>query len=121
MLMIGSAFLHVELHNGCSYQHTKYHKQTKNQWARDDPAFIVVCSLLLAVSSLAYCAAFLTNNYLLEEAPNSHVVEQRVEWQVRTLCISQSSVIIQVLTRIIPVSLCMSSCGFVLSCVGLLV
>ncbi|RXH99908.1 hypothetical protein DVH24_021710 [Malus domestica] len=94
------------------YQHTKYHKQTKNQWARDDPAFVVICSLLLAVATLAYCAAydhsaahavfvvisvllfhflflgmllatfcwFLTNSYLREEAPNSHVVEQRVEW-----------------------------------------
>ncbi|TYH94179.1 protein unc-50 homolog isoform X4 [Gossypium hirsutum] len=62
------------------YQHTKYHKQTKNQWARDDPAFVVICSLLLAVATIAYCAAFLTNAYLREEAPNSHVVEQRVEW-----------------------------------------
>ncbi|RYR37258.1 hypothetical protein Ahy_A09g042172 isoform D [Arachis hypogaea] len=104
--------LDVELDNGCSYQHTKYHKQTKNQWARDDPAFVVICSLLLAISTLAYCAAydhssahaifvvfsvllfhffltglflatfcwFLTNAYLREEAPNSYVVEQRVEW-----------------------------------------
>ncbi|KAF4382403.1 hypothetical protein G4B88_011355 [Cannabis sativa] len=95
------------------YQHTKYHKQTKNQWARDDPAFVVICSLLLAVATMAYCAAydhsaghaffvvisvlifhflltgtllatfcwFITNSYLREEAPNSHVVEQRVEWQ----------------------------------------
>ncbi|KAJ9561273.1 hypothetical protein OSB04_006433 [Centaurea solstitialis] len=39
------------------YQHTKYHKQTKNQWARDDPAFIVICILLLAVSAVAYSAA----------------------------------------------------------------
>ncbi|KAL2489213.1 UNC-50 family protein [Forsythia ovata] len=94
------------------YQHTKYHKQTKNQWARDDPAFVVVCSLLLAISTIAYCAAydhsaehaafvvisvllfhffitgavvaalcwFVTNNYLREEVPDSHVVEQRVEW-----------------------------------------
>ncbi|CAN6554851.1 unnamed protein product [Malus baccata var. baccata] len=93
------------------YQHTKYHKQTKNQWARDDPAFVVICSVLLAVATLAYCAAydhsaahavfvvisvllfhflfigmllatfcwFLTNSYLREEAPNSHVVEQHVE------------------------------------------
>ncbi|RYQ93726.1 hypothetical protein Ahy_B09g099966 isoform B [Arachis hypogaea] len=86
------------------YQHTKYHKQTKNQWARDDPAFVVICSLLVAIATLAYCAAydhssahaifvvfsvllfhffltgFLTNAYLREEAPNSYVVEQRVEW-----------------------------------------
>ncbi|XP_041995343.1 protein unc-50 homolog [Salvia splendens] len=62
------------------YQHTKYHKQTKNQWARDDPAFIVICSLLFSVSLIAYCAAFFTNNYLREEAPHSYVVEQRVEW-----------------------------------------
>ncbi|KAG5526402.1 hypothetical protein RHGRI_032624 [Rhododendron griersonianum] len=97
------------------------HSETKNQWARDDPAFIVVCSLLLVVSTLAYCVAydhstahavfviisvllfhfyltgvvvatccwFLTNNYLREEAPNSHVVEQRVEWQVQKLCTFQ--------------------------------
>ncbi|KAH9695357.1 protein unc-50 [Citrus sinensis] len=94
------------------YQHTKYHKQTKNQWARDDPAFVVICSLLLSVATIAYCAAydhsathaifvvisvllfhflitgamlatfcwFLTNSYLREDSPNSHVVEQRVEW-----------------------------------------
>ncbi|WMV12825.1 hypothetical protein MTR67_006210 [Solanum verrucosum] len=102
------------------YQHTKYHKQTKNQWARDDPAFIVICTLLLVIATLAYCAAydhsaghavfvvisvllfhfiltgatlatccwFLTNNYLREEAPSSHAVEQRVEWQVQNLSIS---------------------------------
>ncbi|XP_077225226.1 UNC-50 family protein [Tasmannia lanceolata] len=40
------------------YQHTKYHKQTKNQWARDDPAFVVICSLLLVVATSAYCAAY---------------------------------------------------------------
>ncbi|XP_010547979.1 PREDICTED: protein unc-50 homolog isoform X2 [Tarenaya hassleriana] len=40
------------------YQHTKYHKQTKNQWARDDPAFVVICSLLLAVATIAYCVAY---------------------------------------------------------------
>ncbi|XP_075488172.1 uncharacterized protein LOC142527293 [Primulina tabacum] len=94
------------------YQHTKYHKQTKNQWARDDPAFVVIFSLLLSVATMGYCAAYdhsaghaifvvisvllfhflvtgtilatcfwlLTNNYLREEALNSHVVEQRVEW-----------------------------------------
>ena len=31
--------------------------ETKNQWARDDPAFVVICILLLAFSTLAYCAA----------------------------------------------------------------
>eukprot|EP00249_Psilotum_nudum_P011977 c23502_g1_i2 orf=203-952(+) len=40
------------------YQHTKYHKQTKNQWARDDPAFVVICSLLVGVAAAAYCAAY---------------------------------------------------------------
>ncbi|XP_020102886.1 protein unc-50 homolog isoform X2 [Ananas comosus] len=62
------------------YQHTKYHKQTKNQWARDDPAFVVIFCLFLVFATLAYCVAFLTNSYLREEVPNSHVVEQRVEW-----------------------------------------
>ncbi|KAL6514601.1 hypothetical protein OROGR_020180 [Orobanche gracilis] len=109
----GAVFiLCMSLNDPCSYQHTKYHKQMKNQWARDDPAFVVICSLLLSVSTFAYCAAydhstghaifvvisvllfhflvtgailatccwFFTNNYLREEALNSHVVEQRVEW-----------------------------------------
>ncbi|MBA0606046.1 hypothetical protein Godav_018563, partial [Gossypium davidsonii] len=108
------SIVYMDFYVGCSYQHTKYHKQTKNQWARDDPAFVVICSLLLAVATVAYCAAydhsaahavsvvisvllfhfllagillatccwFLTNAYLREEAPNTCVVEQRVEWQV---------------------------------------
>ncbi|KAF3776778.1 unc-50-like protein [Nymphaea thermarum] len=40
------------------YQHTKYHKQTKNQWARDDPAFVVISILLLIVAASAYCSAY---------------------------------------------------------------
>ncbi|KVH93312.1 UNC-50-like protein, partial [Cynara cardunculus var. scolymus] len=69
----------------CVFHSSSSSAETKNQWARDDPAFIVVCILLLAVTTLAYCATFLTNTYLLEETPNSHVVEQRVEWQVHEL------------------------------------
>nr|BCL66258.1 uncharacterized conserved protein [Volvox reticuliferus] len=41
-----------------AYRHTAYHKQTKNQWARDDPAFVVVCCILVASASLAYCVTF---------------------------------------------------------------
>lgn len=37
------------------YRHTAYHKQTKNQWARDDPAFVVVCCVLVAIAAVAYC------------------------------------------------------------------
>jgi len=40
------------------YRSVKYHKQTKNQWARDDPAFVVVLMLFMAVASLAYSVAF---------------------------------------------------------------
>ena len=39
----------------CRYRHTAYHKQTKNQWARDDPAFVVLTSLLVAIAATAYC------------------------------------------------------------------
>lgn len=41
-----------------AYRHTAYHKQTKNQWARDDPAFAVVCCVLVAVAASAYCITF---------------------------------------------------------------
>mmetsp|Transcript_64007 Transcript_64007/g.152634 ORF Transcript_64007/g.152634 Transcript_64007/m.152634 type:complete len:246 (+) Transcript_64007:80-817(+) len=39
------------------YQLTSYRKQTKNQWARDDPAFIVVLVFFLVVASVAYAVA----------------------------------------------------------------
>ena len=32
--------------------------ETKNQWARDDPAFVVVLVTMVAVASLAYAIAF---------------------------------------------------------------
>jgi len=35
-----------------------YRKQTKNQWARDDPAFVVVQASFVAVSAFAYAIAF---------------------------------------------------------------
>lgn len=40
------------------YQLTSYRKQTKNQWARDDPAFIVVLVFFLVVASVSYGVAF---------------------------------------------------------------
>ncbi|KAF9931516.1 Protein unc-50 [Mortierella alpina] len=36
------------------YRNIHYHKQTKNQWARDDPAFMVILSGLLCCSALAW-------------------------------------------------------------------
>ncbi|CAE8590010.1 unnamed protein product [Polarella glacialis] len=36
------------------YQLTSYRKQTKNQWARDDPAFIVVLVFFLSVAAVSY-------------------------------------------------------------------
>lgn len=39
------------------YQLTSYRKQTKNQWARDDPAFVVVIVFFLVVASAAYGVA----------------------------------------------------------------
>ncbi|CAK8992626.1 unnamed protein product [Durusdinium trenchii] len=40
------------------YQLTSYRKQTKNQWARDDPAFVVVLIFFLTVTAIAYSIAF---------------------------------------------------------------
>lgn len=41
-----------------AYRHTSYQKQTKNQWARDDPAFVLICAALLAIAAAAYCLTF---------------------------------------------------------------
>jgi hypothetical protein len=40
------------------YDLSKYRKRTRNQWARDDPAFFVLLFLLMAISSIAYGIAF---------------------------------------------------------------
>jgi len=40
-----------------AYRHTAYHKQTKNHWARDDPAFLLVMCLLVMLTACAYCIA----------------------------------------------------------------
>ena len=40
------------------YRQTSYRKQTKNQWARDDPAFIVILSLFSAIAAISYGLAF---------------------------------------------------------------
>ena len=39
------------------YQLTAYRKQTKNQWARDDPAFVVTLVLFQLATSIAYGVA----------------------------------------------------------------
>jgi hypothetical protein len=38
----------------CSYRQASYHKQTKNVWARDDPAFSVVLAGAVLSVSLVY-------------------------------------------------------------------
>eukprot|EP01117_Protostelium_nocturnum_P012964 TRINITY_DN479_c2_g3_i1.p1 TRINITY_DN479_c2_g3~~TRINITY_DN479_c2_g3_i1.p1 ORF type:complete len:247 (+),score=19.81 TRINITY_DN479_c2_g3_i1:143-883(+) len=40
------------------YRTTSWHKQTKNQWARDDPAFVAILLFFMSVASLAYAVAF---------------------------------------------------------------
>ena len=37
--------------------------ETKNQWARDDPAFVVVLACMMAVASLAYAIAFRVSSF----------------------------------------------------------
>eukprot|EP00128_Syssomonas_multiformis_P009345 Colp12_sorted_trinity150504_noHs@12876 len=40
------------------YRNIYYHKQTKNQWARDDPAFLVLLAFWLCASSVAVALVF---------------------------------------------------------------
>jgi len=41
-----------------AFRTTHYHSRTKHQWARDDPAFVVVLLYLLLVASIAWSLAF---------------------------------------------------------------
>jgi len=43
------------------YRNVKLHKQTKNQWARDDPAFVLFLVALLFVASASYAIAFFSS------------------------------------------------------------
>ena len=45
-------------HPGKVYELSSYRKRTKNQWARDDPAFAVLLVALIAFSTIAYGIAF---------------------------------------------------------------
>lgn len=40
------------------YKTSYYRKQTKNHWARDDPAFCVLQAIFLSIAALAYAVAF---------------------------------------------------------------
>ncbi|XP_031494827.1 uncharacterized protein LOC116260536 isoform X2 [Nymphaea colorata] len=42
----------------CSLDDISDDTETKNQWARDDPAFVVISILLLIVATSAYCSAY---------------------------------------------------------------
>jgi hypothetical protein len=46
------------VHPARVYRTTSWRKQTKNQWARDDPAFIAILVLFMAVAAIAYSVAF---------------------------------------------------------------
>ena len=40
------------------YKLVKWRKQTKNQWARDDPGFVVIQMLMITASTMAYWLGF---------------------------------------------------------------
>ncbi len=41
-----------------AFRSTLYHSRTKHQWARDDPAFVVLLLYLLLVASISWSFAF---------------------------------------------------------------
>lgn len=43
------------------YKTAYYRKQTKNHWARDDPAFVALLTCFLVIASIAYSVAFRTS------------------------------------------------------------
>eukprot|EP00455_Lapot_gusevi_P018270 TRINITY_DN19941_c0_g1_i4.p1 TRINITY_DN19941_c0_g1~~TRINITY_DN19941_c0_g1_i4.p1 ORF type:complete len:100 (-),score=17.23 TRINITY_DN19941_c0_g1_i4:125-385(-) len=45
------------------YKTTQFRKQIKNQWARDDPAFVVVMIFFLLMATSAYCVTFFVSSF----------------------------------------------------------
>eukprot|EP01156_Anaeramoeba_ignava_P024520 Anaeramoba_ignava/c9010_g1_i2.p1 GENE.c9010_g1_i2~~c9010_g1_i2.p1 ORF type:complete len:227 (-),score=44.87 c9010_g1_i2:35-715(-) len=45
------------------YQATKFHRQTKNQWARDDPGFLLVQILFILISSIGFGICFRIDSF----------------------------------------------------------
>ncbi|PRD28138.1 UNVERIFIED_CONTAM: unc50-b [Trichonephila clavipes] len=62
------------------YRNFQYRKQTKNQFARDDPAFLVLLGFWLIVSSIGFAVVlklqFISNRYLRKPVCK----DQDVEW-----------------------------------------
>lgn len=50
--------LHLPLDARRVFRTSGYHHDTKGQWARDDPAFLVLLMCFIAVASLAFALAF---------------------------------------------------------------
>ena len=46
------------------YKSTKFRKMTKNQWARDDPSFILLICYFIIISSLSFSISFGTTGIL---------------------------------------------------------
>merc|ERR1711862_407734 len=57
-LTIFTSPLQQTSNNNRIYKTSYYRKQTKNHWARDDPAFVVLQILFLILASIAFCIAF---------------------------------------------------------------
>eukprot|EP00980_Cylindrotheca_fusiformis_P009564 scaffold2101_cov127-Cylindrotheca_fusiformis.AAC.8 len=65
------------------YKTSYYRKQTKNHWARDDPAFVALQLIFLIISISGLLVATLgreiANRHLTDHKSSSHV-RQSVEW-----------------------------------------
>ncbi|KAL0915604.1 hypothetical protein M5K25_016033 [Dendrobium thyrsiflorum] len=58
-------------------------RETKNQWARDDPAFIVILSLFVVVATSAYCAAYDSSfGHAVFTVIGANALAQVVKWKI---------------------------------------
>ena len=101
----------------CRYRHTTYHKrasrakhawprscgdaplraETKNQWARDDPAFVVITCALVAAAACAYCAACVTRAAAQCACANTRAARSFAESFTHTVLTVTSAVLVDYL------------------------
>ena len=81
----------------CASLAVRTRAETKNQWARDDPAFVVITCALVAAAACAYCAACVPRGSVPRAAFDGRAARSFAESFTHTLLTVTSCVLVDYL------------------------